>query len=151
MGIRVQSKTMINISKEIIKSNPQENYHSPLYATLSSRKVDSLNSLFPCSDLVRKHGWKRVWQVFFFFHPSPQHLNSFLHEKNSTYEESWLEAETMPLHKRGKPMFSNMCASRHGTRPHQSGNHMTDSDSGHGDTERLGLHRIHLARVAGVA
>ncbi|KAF6120033.1 hypothetical protein HJG60_010361 [Phyllostomus discolor] len=61
MGIRVQSKTMINISKEIIKSNPQKNYRPPLYATLSSRKMDSLNALFPCSDLVNKHGWKRAW------------------------------------------------------------------------------------------
>lgn len=87
----------------------------------------------------------------FFPHPSPQHLNSLLHEKNSTYEESWSEAETTSLHKRGKRMFSNIHASRHGMRPHQSGDHMLDSHSGCNDTEGLGLHRIHLARVAGVA
>lgn len=57
----------------------------------------------------------------------------------------------MPLHKRGKPMSSNIRASRHGTRLHQSGDLMPDSDSGCGDTEGLRLHKVHLARAAGMA
>ena len=65
MGIKVQSKTMNNISKEVTKSNPRKITTPPLYAMFSSRKMDSLNSFFPHPHLVRQHGWKRTWHFSF--------------------------------------------------------------------------------------
>lgn len=54
------------------------------------------------------------------------------------------------LHQTGKPTAPDIPASAHSMRLHQSGNHMPNSGSGHGDTERLGP-QSSLAGEAGVA
>lgn len=59
--------------------------------------------------------------------------------ENPTLTDPWKEAETPSTHKRGKPTFPNILAVRHVMRLHKSGDHTLDSDSGRGDTDRLGL------------